>query len=306
VNDLRSCRGINPAARYPLIPGHQFSGIVEACGLAVKYLEPGDRVAVHTYAVCGHCRACRTCDTHGCEQLEILGITVDGGFAEYCAVPSSCLYLLPDHVTLAQGAMVEPLANAVAAVRRSRLTTGGRAVVIGRSPIGLLALQVARLCHPSMLVSVGAIDEQAVLAERLGATHTITAEPEDAQEMVMDLMSPGGADAVIECTGLSDWVELAMAVIGWRGWIVVEGHSDPAQMVSLSPFGLLVARSVRMMGNCGWETADFVKALDLISSGLVGVDALIGPAYSLTQWEAAFEAVASCMSEPPQVQFRLD
>lgn len=305
VNDIRTCEGANPAARYPLIPGHQFAGVVEACGPEVKAVKPGDRVAVHTYVVCGHCVGCRKGDTHGCERLEILGITIDGGFAEYCAAPAQCLFELPDHLTLAEGAMVEPLANAVAAVRHSALDVGERVVVIGPSPIGLLAVQVAQLAHPSAVVLVGRSEERLAAGERFGATHTVNLGRGAAPDAVKDALSGNAADVVIECTGSRAGLELAMEITGWRGRIVVEGHSDPAQTVTFSPFQLLVARSTSLAANCGWETIDFVRALGLLSRRLVDVASLIAQTLPLEQWETAFQMVSASEGEPPQVQFAI-
>jgi threonine dehydrogenase-like Zn-dependent dehydrogenase len=280
--------------------------VVEACGPGVTAAKAGDRVAVHTYVVCGSCAGCRKADTHGCERLEILGITIDGGFAEYCAVPAQCLFRLPDHLTLAEGAMVEPLANAVAAVRHSALDVGERAVVIGASPIGLLAVQVAQLAHPSAVVVVGRSDELLEAAERSGATRIVKLGRGEAPAgVIKDALGGDDADVVIECTGSRAGLELAMEITGWRGRIVVEGHADPAQTVSFSPFQLLVARSATLAANCGWETIDFARALDLLSRGLVDVASLIAHTLPLEEWQAAFQLVTASEGEYPQVQFAI-
>ena len=110
--------------RYPVIPGHEFSGVVEACGPQVRYIQPGDRVAVHTVIACGQCPACRRGDTMACQHYDELGSKRDGGFAEYCAIPAKCLFKLPANVSLAEGAVTEPLANAVSALRWARPAAG--------------------------------------------------------------------------------------------------------------------------------------------------------------------------------------
>ena len=139
---------------YPFIPGHEFSGVVEECGSLVNHIEVGDRVAVHTILACGLCCACRQGDITSCENYDECGSRRDGGFAEYCAVPARWVFRLPDHVSLAEGALAEPLANACSVVRNCKLQEGDQVVIVGPGPIGLFAAQVAALHYPSKVVLV--------------------------------------------------------------------------------------------------------------------------------------------------------
>ena len=129
ANEVRLRRGDLPAARYPLVPGHQFAGTVESCDPQLRYLSPGDPVAVHPYVVCGQCAVCRGGGpTHDCTNFEMLGMTRDGGFPEYCTVPARHLYKLPDHLDLEEGALLENVANAVSLVRHAALQVRERIV----------------------------------------------------------------------------------------------------------------------------------------------------------------------------------
>ncbi len=289
--------------RYPVIPGHEFAGAVEACGLQVKYIRPSDRVTVHTILSCGQCTPCRKGDSAGCERYDELGSKRDGGFAEYCTVPARHLYKLPNNVTVAEAALTEPLANAVSAVRQSEVKLGERIVIIGPGPIGLLAVQVARLASPSVLVLVGTRGERLALGERFGATHTVNIKREGALDMLKDILGEKGADVAIECAGTRSAVELAMNIVGWRGRIALEGCLDAQEMVSISPRSLLQTRSASLFGVCGWVTTDFVQALELISSGLVNVKPLITHSFSLEEWETAFEMITVRKSEAIKVEF---
>lgn len=297
--------GVAGHVNYPVIPGHEFAGIVEACGSQVTYVKPGDRVVVHTVVACGQCPACRYGDTMGCEYYDELGSKRDGGFAEYCAVPARSLFKLPDHVTLEAGALVEPLANAVSCVRQSNIKLGESVVVIGPGPIGLLAVQVARLSNPSVLVLVGTRDERLAFGERFGATHTVNIKREGALKTLKDILGTKGADVAIECAGNPGALELAMDIIGWRGRIAIEGTFDTEEMVLISPYHLLLARSASLIGINGWVTADFTQALDLLSSGLVDVKPLITHTFPLEEWETAFDMITKRKSEAIKVEFAL-
>jgi threonine dehydrogenase-like Zn-dependent dehydrogenase len=285
----------------PFIPGHQFAGLVEACGPEVKYNTPGDRVAVHSYVLCGRCSSCRKGGVHDCDDFKILGFTLDGGLAEYCAVPELCLYPLPDHVTLDEGSLVENLASAVAVVRLARPQPGERVVIVGATPIGLLALQVARLTSPSTLVLAGSGEQRLALAERLGATHTVSLAQPDGLENLTAILGAKGADVVLVCGYARSDAELAMELVGSLGRIVIEGHFDPTAEILVSPHRLLVARAVSLQANRGWLTVDFTQAHELISSGLVDVKPLITHTFSLQEWERAFDTFTSREGQAVQV-----
>jgi threonine dehydrogenase-like Zn-dependent dehydrogenase len=290
--------------RYPFVPGHEFAGIITQCGAAVRWLARGDRVAVHTVMACGQCPRCRRGDTNGCEHHEELGSSRDGGFAEYCAVPARHLFRLPDHVTLAEGAMVEPLANAVSAVRQLSLQRGERAVVIGPGPIGLLALQVAQLRHPSLLVLVGTRDERLTFGDIFGATHVVNIRSDGGRQHLASILDGAGADVVIECAGTRSALELALEIVGWRGRIGLEGVLGVDELVPISPYQLL-SNSASLVGINGWVTADFAEALELMSAGLVETGKLVSRTFALEQWETAFDMVTLHKDEVLKVQFAL-
>lgn len=289
-NDLRIRSGVIAGTDFPFIPGHQFAGVVEECGPGVKYTRPGARVAVHPYVLCGMCASCRTGGTHACQRFQALGLTTDGGLAQYAAAPESCLFNLPDHLDMEQGALLENLANAVAAIRRLRLGLAERVLVIGATPIGLMAAQVARLHSPRALVVAGAGERRLAVAATLGATGAVEVRSPDVVEQVRAALG-GDADAVLLCGyGKRDF-ELAMEVVGWTGRILVEGHYDPLVTVPFTPRDL-VTRNATLLPNTGWSTPDYQQALDLASSGMVDVKALITHRFPLERWEEAFDLFA--------------
>lgn len=290
---------------YPLIPGHEFAGVVESCGPAVKYIRPGDRVAVHQQFNCGQCAACHRGDTGGCIRLDVAGWFSDGGFAEYCAVPARHLFPLPDHVTLAEGAIVESIANAVSVVGQSGIRLGETVVVVGPGPIGLLALQLARLAHPSALVVVGTREERLAVGKKLGATHTVNIRAEDGREALSASLGGRRVDVVLVCAGASSALELATDIVGWKGRIAVEGVPPSGTRFSIDPADLLNARAVTLIGVNGWVTEDFAEALYLLSSGLVRAKPLITHEFPLEEWETAFEMVTTRKSEAIKVQFAM-
>jgi L-iditol 2-dehydrogenase len=297
-------RGCATHVRYPFIPGHEFSGIVEACGAHVHTVQPGDRVAVHTIMGCGQCPPCRMGDTMACHHYSELGSRRDGGFAEYCAVPGRFLLKLPEHLSLEEGAMAEPLANAVAAVERAHIQPGERVVIIGPGAIGLLATAVACIANPSVVALVGTRDHRLALGKQhFGATHTVNIHQEGALTALKDdILGGKGADAIVECAGTISAVELALDLVGWHGRIVIEGSVDADERLSLSP-KLLQKHQATLTGIGGWRTSDFQVAFDLLARGLVDAAPLITHRFALEQWEDAFDLATQRHSDALRVAF---
>jgi threonine dehydrogenase-like Zn-dependent dehydrogenase len=196
--------------------------------------------------------------------------------------------------------MTEPLANAVSAVRQAEPGLGDRVVIVGPGPIGLLALQVARLSHPAALVLVGTRDERLRLGEQLGASHTVNARREGALETLHEILEGKGADAIIECAGTPSALQLAMNIVAWRGRIVIEGVHDQDEVFGISPY-MMLSRSCRLVGVAGWVTADFARALELMAHGLVDVRPLITHNLPLDEWETGFRLVTERKDEAIKV-----
>src|SRR5262249_36757883 len=130
--------------KAPIVLGHEFAGEVVAVGRDVTGLRVGDRVAPDVLIYCGRCYWCLRHQVNLCRSMAALGLSGDGGLAEYCVAPERMCERLPDGVTDAAGALAEPLAVAVRAVRRGRLSVGENVAVVGAGAVGQMAMQVAR------------------------------------------------------------------------------------------------------------------------------------------------------------------
>src|SRR5512139_2815615 len=124
-----------------MIIGHEFSGTIAALGSRVAGWQIGDRVVVSDVLACGECAPCRQGRLDACASLTMIGVTHDGGMAEYAKIAARALHHLANNITLQQGALVEPLSVALHGVRRSRLKAGDDVLIMGAGPIGLLTLQ---------------------------------------------------------------------------------------------------------------------------------------------------------------------
>jgi (R,R)-butanediol dehydrogenase/meso-butanediol dehydrogenase/diacetyl reductase len=247
--DLHICRGEHPRAKPGLVIGHEVVGrLLHATG----DLQAGSPVFVNPLLSCGTCRACRRGRSHICENLRLIGIDVGGGAAELLAAPADHLVALPPSLDLQAAALVEPLAVALRAVRRSEMRLGDRAHIVGAGPIGLLVASCARLAGAIIVTLSEPVPRRAEGAAALG----------------FDLVDPEGqdscADVVFDCTGHPS---VSPTVLGWAaagGSIVTVGAYPGVVGVNLQE---VMFRELKMIGTRVYTPDDIAAAVLPLEDG---------------------------------------
>jgi propanol-preferring alcohol dehydrogenase len=186
---------------FPLIPGHEVAGTVEAVGAGVNHLKPGDRVGAYWWFGCGRCRCCLSGQEQACitsqSDLRAAGLTLDGGYAEYMKVPAAYAMRLPAELDFVVAAPFFCAGLTMyAALKNSGLRAGQRAVVVGIGGLGHLAIQIAK-AFGAEVVAVTSTDEKRELAKQLGAHHVVSATDGGVGKQLLDL---GGGDIVLSTT----------------------------------------------------------------------------------------------------------
>lgn len=273
----------------PVTLGHEFAGIVEACGPEVRGIPPGTRVTGDPNIACGHCPACQTGRVNLCHNLEAIGIARNGGFADYVLVPQKQAHVLPADLDPLHGAFCEPLACCLHGVDLAGLRAGASVVVIGGGVIGLLVVQLARLAGATQVVLVTRSADKRALAMTLGATATLDPTQPEAEALLIGEagLLPGGADVVFECAGLPETVEQAPRLTRRGGNAVILGVLAAGAKVQIEPFDLLF-REINLLTSF-LNPFTHGRAAELIASGKVLVAPLISRTIGL---EAAAEAIA--------------
>jgi len=285
--DLHIAHG-NMDARVttPLVFGHEASGTIDAVGDGVGDWQVGDRVTVMPLLWDNTCAACLAGNQHICQNLTFVGIDSPGALQQSWTVPASTLVRLPDDMDLRDAALVEPTAVAVHDVRRSELQVGDAVVVLGGGPIGVLIATVAR--HAGARVVVVELD--AARRERVAALGFEAVAPTDIEETVAGLTGGNGADVVFEVSGAAAAVRQATALLKVRGTLVVVAiHSAPREIDLQRVFW----RELRILGARVYQRADFERAVDLLASGVIPVDALVTSVVPLEQTGRAIDELAS-------------
>ncbi|HEY6866805.1 MAG TPA: L-threonine 3-dehydrogenase [Candidatus Eisenbacteria bacterium] len=184
----------------PVTLGHEFVGEIIERGAEVTEFRLGERVSCESHIVCGHCVACRTGNGHVCENTRILGVDVNGGFAEYVAVPAVNAWRAPANIPLEVAGVMEPLGNAVHTAFAGPIAACNLAV-IGCGPIGLFAIAVARAAGATRVFASDVSPYRLDLARRLNADAVIDAGHESFAERVSQLLGGRGLDGVLEMSG---------------------------------------------------------------------------------------------------------
>jgi 2-desacetyl-2-hydroxyethyl bacteriochlorophyllide A dehydrogenase len=230
--DVHIARGEFPPAPYPLIPGHEFAGVVVARGPGVTEPPLGARVAVDPTLACGACEACREGRPNLCARWGAIGDTVAGALAERVAVPARQCYPLPPGLGWGEGALVEPLACAVWAIRRARPHPGARALVLGGGTMGLLLVQLLRRGGAAQVVVVEPHPARRELAEEVGADLALPPEADPRHEAP----ARDGFELVADATGRPEVVARGLGLVRRGGTFLVFGVAPPDATIPLSPY----------------------------------------------------------------------
>ncbi len=275
--------------QLPLVLGHEFCGVVAAVGERVSGFQPGDRVACETAAwVCGVCVYCRSGNYNLCPERKGYGARADGAFTRYVAARQQILHRIPEGVPFEYAAMTEPICVAYnALVEKTTIKPGETVVIQGPGPIGIMALQVARLRGAGTLIVLGTdVDRHRMdVAAELGAHHLINIQREDAVKFVRALGDGYGADLVVDCTGVSKALQMSLDLVRPNGRITKIGWGPQPVDFSLDP---LVAKAVTLQGSFSHTYPTWERALGLIASGQVNLKPVIGGLYPLADWHEAF------------------
>ncbi|MCM3789784.1 2,3-butanediol dehydrogenase [Domibacillus indicus] len=207
--------------RAPIVTGHEFSGRVIEVGTGVTRVQPGDPVVVEPILSCGECAACKKGKYNLCKHLGFHGLSGGGGgFAEYTVVDEHMVHKMPDGLSFEQGALVEPAAVALHAVRLSKLKAGDKAAVFGAGPMGLLVIEALRAADASEIYGVELSPERAAKARELGARVVINPKEENVVERLQELTN-GGVDVAFEVTDVPVVLQQAIDATIFEGETVI-------------------------------------------------------------------------------------
>ena len=283
--DIHLLDGDSPLARYPLIPGHEFSGEVVAIGTEVKHLQVGDVVAVDPNLPCGECRFCQAGRDNLCQNYAAIGVTTAGACAELVAAPAAKAFVLPADLPRAWGTLVEPLSCAVHGFDRLGARLADHYLIYGAGTMGLLMAQLAKRAGAASVDVVDVKPSRLPVAERLGADRSATSADE--------LDRPQGWEVVIDATGVVAAIEDGLRWVARGGTFLMFGVAPAEATASFSPFRVY-NEEINIVGSMA-VLHSFERARDLLVGGAIDAEAMITQQMALDSYEdavAAFRAGA--------------
>jgi propanol-preferring alcohol dehydrogenase len=260
-SDAHYRAGRSPMGLLPITLGHEVAGEVEWVGSKVTNVRAGDRVCLHYNLSCGECSACRRGHEQFCAAVKMIGHHIDGGYAEYLAVPARNAIPLPDEISFEEGAtLMCASATALHALYRGRLKRGETVAVFGVGGLGLSALQLARALGAGDVYAVDIKPDKLELASEYGAT-PIDASRTDAVEELRALTKGAGVDVALEMIGLPVTMRQTVESLGVQGRAVIVGLGQAP--LEVQPYGRLIGYEAEVIGSNDHLLSELPLLIDL-------------------------------------------
>ncbi len=268
----------------PLVMGHEFSGVIEKIGPAVKHFAVGDRVVGEHVVPCRSCHYCLIGKPNLCLKAKVIGLDRPGALAEYLAIPADLVYKIPPEISFDEAALIEPLTIALYATRDSGLLLDKNVAVIGQGPIGLLLDQVVKSAGGNV-TGIENRSHRLDFARGKGwIDHALDTSKEDAPERIKELFTVG-VDVAIEAVGKEATAQMALDITARAGHVLLLGvFEEPSKLDLMS----IVKKELVVHGS--WTCAfSFPDAIDLVAKGKIDLKSLITHRYNAKDGAQAFK-----------------
>jgi len=275
----------------PLTFGHEFCGTVEKVGSEVTGIQPGEFVSAEMHVNCGHCHQCRVGQPHICQNLKIIGIDLDGCFAEFVRIPASNVWKIDSAIPEHYAAILDPLGNAVHTVLSGPIAAQTVAVT-GCGPIGLMAIAVAKACGCSTLFATEVNPHRLALAKRMGADEAWNPSETDVVESVRAATGGTGVDVLLEMSGHPGAIHQGFQMLRAGGRASLLGI--PSQPVTFDLVPDIIFKGATVLGIYGrrmFET--WVQMTALLKAGRLDLEPLFSARIALDGFADAFSSLHS-------------
>ncbi len=286
-------KGLHPYVSYPLVMGHELSGVIEKVGKNVSPDRVGERVAVIPHIVCHECDACKKGIYNFCETLKCTGAEADGAHCDYFCIEAEMAVKIPDEMSLEEAAMVEPACVAYHGAKRGHIEPGETVLVVGAGPIGLFCMQSCFALGAGKVFVADMDKNRLELAKKLGATGTIAVGDENLKEgLTRYLGSEKKVDVFYDCVGEKGIVFNNILEIARRGTrIVVIGVLQNAYNVPLLPD--FVQHELSVSGTTMYVPQDYVEMIDLMGKKQIRTEGMVSQHISLEEIPQMLEDIVN-------------
>ncbi|CAN2235710.1 alcohol dehydrogenase catalytic domain-containing protein [Candidatus Planktophila versatilis] len=278
--------GGDSAGKGQIIPGHESAGEIVQVGPGVDHLKIGDRVAVHLAFGCGHCSHCLSGFTMLCSSWKCLGFDVDGGNADYVALPAANALLLPDEISFAGGAVMTDMIGSQYYLQQKLHVAGNKRVaVIGLGPMGAAATLIASGLGAEV-IAIDIIEERLKFSKTLGATHALDSRDANIKARILEITKGAGVEVAIDCSGSPIGQNLALDIAGKHGAVAFVGESSKTE---INPSDQIIRKLLTVVGGWYFPLSAWSEICDFVLSRKLNVEGLISHRFTLDQAAEAFD-----------------
>lgn len=287
-SDIHVYHGEHPFTSYPVTQGHEVSGEVVKLGEGVATLAVGQKVTIQPQVVCGKCYPCRHGKYNLCEELKVMGFQTTGTASHYFAVDAKKVTPLPEEVSFDEGAMIEPLAVAVHAIRQAGDVTGLKIAVLGAGPIGILVAQVAKGMGAAQVLITDISDLRLQKAKECGVDFCINTKTADFGEAMINAFGPDKADILYDCAGNNITMGQAIRYARKGSTIILVAVFAGMAQVDLA---VLNDHELDLKTTMMYRNEDYLDAIALVSSGKVQLKPLISEHFAFKDYLKAYQYI---------------
>ncbi|PIE34044.1 alcohol dehydrogenase [candidate division KSB3 bacterium] len=287
-SDMQIYHGKHKFMSFPIVLGHEGSGTLTQVGDAVKNFAVGDRVTVQPQNFCGDCYPCRQGLYNVCEKLSVMGVHETGMSSDYFVTDASKLLKLPAELSFDQGALIEPISVATAAIRKVGGVAGAKVAVLGAGPIGNLVAQVANASGAADVLILDINPKRLTIAEQCQIPHCINSSETPLEIAISECFGTDGADVILDCAGVQQTISSAVqcAQRGSR-LAVIANFKAPVEMELV----LLQRKEVTLYGIMMYLRQDFEEAIRLVAQGNIHTKELITNHFPIRQIQEAYQYI---------------
>ena len=287
-SDIHVWHGKHPFTSYPVTQGHEVSGEIAALGAGVENLEVGQKVTIQPQVVCGKCYPCRHGKYNLCETLRVMGFQTTGVASEYFAVDAAKVTPLPQEMSFDEGAMIEPLAVAVHAVRKFGDMRGMRVAVLGAGPIGILVAQAAKGMGAESVLITDISDLRLEKARQCGVDFCVNTCEADFGEALVSSFGPDKADVIYDCAGNNVTMGQAIRCARKGSTIILVAVFAGMAEVDLA---VLNDHELDLNTTMMYRNEDYLEAIELVRAGKVDLKPLISKHFAFRDYAEAYRYI---------------
>lgn len=287
-SDIHVFHGEHPATPYPVIQGHEYSAIIEAVGEAVTKAKPGMKATARPQLVCGQCGPCKRGQYNACQELKVQGFQAPGVAQDYFVVPEDRLIILPDSLSLEQGAMIEPASVGAHATNRSTGLKGKNVMVAGAGTIGNLVAQFAKARGAKKVLITDISNFRLNKARECGIDETLNVMEIPIEEGLKDCFGNEGFQVGFEAAGVQATLDALMKNVEKGGEVVILGVYAKNPTVNMFYLG---EHELNVFGSMMYRQEDYEEAIEMIANGKIKTAPLISKHFPFEDYLKAYKYI---------------